>query len=199
MSGKHTTRKINIDQYESIHDMLERIKVLEIKMGLVHKRNEEMVEVALEAVKARFMKIVEKYIEDFLATHLAQLMEIVKDIHEKVDTAVIAATRVPFIQQTNTTLHSSPQRSSQVMKPTPKIGAKTVEHAFSEDLLETPIDLSPVMDKKQDLLEDQMHGFHVLKEGSKQSSPVINKSFLKEEAKDGLDLDDDWMGRDESK
>ena len=75
---------------ESIHDILERIKVLEIKIGLVHKRNEDMIEVALEAVKTKFMSVVEKYVEDYLATHLSQMMEIVKDVHLKVDYALVA-------------------------------------------------------------------------------------------------------------
>ena len=76
------------EQMESIHDVLERIKVLEIKIGLVHKRNEDMIEAALDAVKTRFMSVVERYVEDYLATHLSQLMEIVKEVHFKVDTAL---------------------------------------------------------------------------------------------------------------
>ena len=62
--------------------------MLEIKIGLVHKRNEDMIEAALDAVKTRFMSVVERYVEDYLATHLSQLMEIVKEVHFKVDTAL---------------------------------------------------------------------------------------------------------------
>ena len=44
-----------------------------------------MIDLAMEDFKARLLKTVEKYIEDYLATHLMSLMQMVKDLHSRLE------------------------------------------------------------------------------------------------------------------
>ena len=180
---------------ESIHDILERIKVLEIKIGLVHKRNDDMIEVALEAVKTKFMSVVEKYVEDYLATHLYQMMEIVKDVHLKVDSALFAGRISHRVQESKPT--------SQVKKADPKYLTITsvddsVGGIFGLDLLESPTG-EPKRNSPYDVQDIVLLDFQVVNTSTNKSPNLISRSVFQEDAKEGIDLDDNFMKDDRSK
>ena len=88
---------MNVEQSESIHDVLERIKILEIKMNLISiwsgnrkdKRPEELVELGMGEFKKKLLVEVEHQIENFLVNHLLQVFNVVKELQMKVDVSLI--------------------------------------------------------------------------------------------------------------
>ena len=84
---------MKIETSESIHDVLERIKILELKMTLVNRRPEELVEAALQTFKSKLMRQIDCYIEDAFAKHLMEFMKLAKGVTlglEKVEKKVLS-------------------------------------------------------------------------------------------------------------
>ena len=71
---------MKVETSESIQDVLERIKILELKMNLLNRRPEDLIEAALQTYKSKLMKQIDSYIEDAFAKHLLEFMKLAKGV-----------------------------------------------------------------------------------------------------------------------
>ena len=77
-----------LEQGETIHDLVERIKILEFKINHFRrleylpadKKPEELLDTNIENLKNKLSRQLEVFIEDYFTSHLADMITMVKDI-----------------------------------------------------------------------------------------------------------------------
>ena len=70
-----------VDTMETMYDVMERVKILELKLSLLHRKPEELLEVAFEGYKVKLLKQIDVYIEDIISKHICDIIKMVKDVH----------------------------------------------------------------------------------------------------------------------